>query len=369
MKKIEEILGAKAGDVACVEPKYILITNGFGHEITNLVTNVNNPNQSIVVYDHNVPAGRPEESKIFQEILQFARTYGIHFYQAKGIAQKWMMEEKMINPGDVIITGSRHSSVFGSVGALGLGLSYTEMARVIETGQYQVIVPETVGVRVEGSLPEGVGIIDAALYFLKNAGDIKGKSIEFVGSQLTPYEKEVLCEMATDTGAITAFASLDGETNMTLDLASVSPMLRLPCKNLSEQTDAGFGNLSKLERKKINAVQISGMNGGTIESLRKTATLMQGKKLCLGTRLSICPVTSKTYIDALDEGLISTFIDFGAQIEAPGDRDVVSQGAGVVGHGETLLTTGLYTFSGAMGCDDAQIYTASLETIMAKASV
>lgn len=97
------------------------------------------------------------------------------------------------------------------------------------------------------------------------------------------------------------------------------------------------------------------MNGGTLEALRTAAALMEGKNLRKGVRLSICPVTARTYLKALEEGLITKFIDFGAQIEASSDRDIVSQGAGVVGHKEILLTTGLYTFAGAMGCDDASV--------------
>lgn len=134
MKRIEELLGAKTGEVVSVVPRYVLITNGFGHEITELASHVKNPDKALVVYDHNLPAGLPEESKIFQEILQYARKEKIPFYQAKGIAQKWMLEENMVAPTDIIITGTRHSSIFGSIGALGLGLSHTEMARAWKQG-------------------------------------------------------------------------------------------------------------------------------------------------------------------------------------------------------------------------------------------
>ena len=70
----------------------------------------------------------------------------------------------------------------------------------------------------------------------------------------------------------------------------------------------------------------------------------------------------------MEEGIITRFIDFGAQISAAGDHSVVPQGAGAMGPGETLLTTGLYTFEGSMGCEDAQVMTASVETIMAAAT-
>ena len=84
-----------------------------------------------------------------------------------------------------------------------------------------------------------------------------------------------------------------------------------------------------------------------------------------GFRLTVCPATSRDYIQAIDEGILAKFIDYGAQISAAGDHSVVVQGPGVMGPKERLITTGLYTFAGAMGCEDAEVYTGSVETVMA----
>ena len=364
MTQIEKITGKKAGETVILHPDLTVITNGFSHAVTQYVQGVMHPEKTIVVYDHNVPAGLPEESRVFGEILKLAKTYGICFKQAKGIAQKWLLEEGRIKAGDVVVSGTRHTAIVGSVGALGVGISETELARVMESGEYQLIVPETIGVKVSGKLPENAGMIDAALSFLKNAGNIGGKAIEFVGGELTQHEKEVLCEMATDTGALTAFAVDEGETQLELDLSTVVPMLRMPCRDLLEQTKAGFEEAASLDGVRIQAGQIGGMNGGDIEDLRKAAKLMEGHKLKRGFRLSINPATSAVYLQALEEGLITKFIDFNAQINAAGDHDIVPQGAGAMGPQEKLLTTGLYTYAGAMGSDRAEIYTASVETIV-----
>lgn len=364
MSRIEEITGVRAGEAVTVVPSLLIVDNGFSHKVTDMVKAVKYPEKVIVIYDHNVPAGLPEESKVFQEIYHFAEENGIEFRQAKGIGRKWLLEENRILPGDIVIGGTRHTSAVGSVGAMGIGLSHTEMSRILESGEVQMIVPETVGVKVTGKLPEESGIIDAALTFLKEAGEIHGKAVEFIGGDLTQHEKETLCEMATDTGAMTAFAVEEGKADMQLDLSKVKPMLRRPCTELLEQTKAGIAEASELEEKAIQAGQIGGVVGGDIEDLRTVAQLIEGKKLKLGFRLSISPASSKVYLQALDEGLITKFIDYRAQINATGDHDIVPQGAGAMGHKEVLLTTGLYTYSGAMGCSDAKIYTASVETIV-----
>ena len=367
MTQIEKITGGHAGEAVVLKPTLTLIDNGFSHAVTEYVKDVKNPDKTLIIYDHNVPAGLSEESKVYKEILKLAKNYGISFKQAKGIGQKWLLEEGKIKPMDIVVSGTRHSAVFGSVGALGLGLSETELARVMENGEYQMVVPETVSVNVKGELPEGVGIIDAALSFLETAGDIKGKAVEFIGESLTQHEKEALCTMAVDTGAFTAFAltsESEVEGQLELNLSETKSMLRMPCEDLLKQTSAEIREAEILKDEHIHAGQIGGMNGGDIEDLRKAAAMMECHKLKKGFRLSINPATSRVYIQALEEGLITKFIDYNAQINAAGDHDIVPQGAGAMGPEEKLLTTGLYTFKGAMGSQKASIYTASVETII-----
>lgn len=363
MTELEKITGKKIGEVAVVKPSLYLLTNGIGHEAVEYAESVKEPEKLYVVYDQNVPAGLPEESRIFREILKFAEDHGASFKQAKGIAEKWLLEEGKINRGDIVVSGTGHPSVVGSVGAVGISLSAIELARVLEKGEYQFIVPESVYVEVKGKASEELGMIDASLFLLKQLGDVKGKCLCFTGKDLSKHEREVLCTMAVDTGAFTAMFVEEGKAEKTVDLSKVPSMLRMPCKEKSEQKEANISTLEEIQGKKIHAGQIGGLQGGDIEDLRKLAKIIEGKKLKTGFRLSICPSSSKVYLDALNEGLITKFLDYHAQINAAGDHDIVPQGAGVIGHGERFMTTGLYTFSGAMGCEDAEIYTASVESI------
>lgn len=361
-KMIEKFLGAAAGEDVTVIPDLILVTNGFSNTVSGMVERVAAREKMLVMYDHNVPSGSPDDARVYGEILKFAKKYNLTFKQAKGVAVDYIKHE-VIKPGQIMISGSRHASVLGSKGAMGVGISNVELARVIENGKYHVIVPETIVVKVAGKL-SGAGNIDAALHFLKNAGDITGKSVEFTG-HAEEHLREVLCHMACDTGAYTAFWNDDaGEAGQTLDLSQVKPMLRLPCPEAAVQTTAGFAEVSVLAGVQVEAGQIGGINGGSIEDLRKAAAMIEGRKLKYGFRLTVCPSTSKDYLQALKEGIITRFIDFNAQISAAGDHSVVPQGAGAAGPKEKLITTGLYTYAGCMGCSDAEVYTASVETII-----
>jgi 3-isopropylmalate/(R)-2-methylmalate dehydratase large subunit len=207
--------------------------------------------------------------------------------------------------------------------------------------------------------------MDAALHFLKNSPNITGKAVEFFSDMpLSIHDKSVLCSMACGTGAFTAIFAEGEEAAVTMDMGKVFPMVVKPCPSREEQKNAQISPLAVLKGQIFHAGQISGYTGGSIEDLRLAAQIAKGKKVALGFRLTVSPATSIDYIAALEDGTIETLIDYGAQIHAIGDHSVNRQGAGVIGSGERLLTTGLYTFAGCMGCEDSQVFTASVQTVM-----
>ncbi len=366
-KLIENLLGGSAGTVVTVEPDYIVINDGVSHAAVDDISTVAKPEKVLVFFDHDVPTGRPEAAAILRKNLKFAEKYDCQYIQSVGIGYQYMLNE-LVKPGQIIIGGGSHGSIFGAKGALGINVSIPELARVVETGRYSVVVPETIEISLKGTLKAGISIMDAAMDFIKKAGDLKKRALQFYCPTLDQHEKEVLCSMACLSGAYTAFVT-DKEENpeIVVDLEYVEAMVMKPCEHREGQNQAEICRKQELSDLKLKAGQIGGYTGGTIEELRRAAALTDGKKLSLGFRLTICPATSWDYIQAMEEGLITKFIDFGAQISAAGDHSVVIQGAGAMGPGERLITTGLYTFAGSMGCMDAEVYTASVEHVMAAA--
>lgn len=412
---VENLLGGAAGTVVTVEPDYIVINDGVSHAAVDEISTVAAPEKVLVIYDHDVPTGRPEAAAILRKNLDFALKYNCQYIQSEGAGYQYMVNE-VVKPGQIIIGGGSHGSIFGAVGALGINVSIPELARVTETGRYSIVVPETVFVNLTGTLKEGVSVMDAAFAFLKetcvrpaedallNDGNLAGalgipelmppnrrqtlmektgierKAIEFYCPTLDAHQKQVLCSMACMTGAYTAAVTDEEPADaFTVDLDAVRPMVMMPCASRADQKKAEIQTAEKLEKeltekmaqnlgtagRKWNAGQIGGYTGGTIEELRKAAALTEGKKLALGFRLTVCPATSRDYIQAMEEGILTKFIDYGAQISAAGDHSVVVQGPGAMGPKERLITTGLYTFAGAMGVETAEVYTASVESVMA----
>lgn len=362
---VETILGSAAGTIVTVEPDLIVINDGVSHAAVDEISTVAKPESVMVIYDHDVPTGRPEAAAVLRKNLAFAQRYGCTYIQSKGTGYQYLLNE-VIRPGQIVIGGGSHGGIFGAAGALGINVSIPELARVTETGRYSVVVPETEYVCMKGTLKEGVSIMDAALWLFQEKERFQGKAIEFYCPTLDAHQKAVLCSMGNLGGAYTAgVTEEDPGRGIAMDLREISPMLMMPCASREIQNLASVCEKEEMRGLTMKAGQIGGYTGGTIEELRKADNLIAGNHMAQGFRLTICPATSRDYIQAVEEGILARMIDYGAQISAAGDHSVVIQGAGVMGPGERLITTGLYTFPGAMGCEDAEVYTGSVESVIA----
>lgn len=378
MTMVEKILGKVAGQVVAVKPDYLLINDGIGHKAVDLVDKtkgISDKDKIIIVIDHDVPAGDSKGAAIFQKLVSFSKEYDIKFIQAEGTSYQVILDS-YVKAGQVIASCGAHNSIYGAVGALGLNVQVSTMGTMLMNGEYEVKVPETIAVELSGKLSTGVSPIDLFITFLGNTVDknIQGKVIEFIGEglkSLTSHEKTVLCSMAARTGAFTAFVNETPEGTYTetisFDLGSVEPVAALPTESDECREKFEYKTIKELNSIELDAGFIGGYTGGYIEDLRLAAKAMKGKRIALGFRLNISPVSSKVYLQAMEEGLLEIFIDFGAQILPPSDRNVILQGAGVIGSGEKMITTGSYNHAGCLGSKDAEIYIASTSSVVAAA--
>ena len=84
-----------------------------------------------------------------------------------------------------------------------------------------------------------------------------------------------------------------------------------------------------------------------------------GQKVNPDTRLLVAPASRKVFLQALEEGLISTFVEAGAAIVTSGCGACVGVHAGILGDGEVCLATQNRNFQGRMGNTKGFIYLAS----------
>src|SRR4029434_6290602 len=143
------------------------------------------PDRIAVVLDHIAPAKSEKNAADHLKSRAFVKKYGIRkFYDVDaGIAHLVLMESGHVAPGNLIVGTDSHCTIYGSLGALGTGIGYTEVTSVWLTGKLWMKVPESFRIRLDGKLAPGVYSKDLMLHLIGSLGaDGCGyKAVEFHG--------------------------------------------------------------------------------------------------------------------------------------------------------------------------------------------
>jgi 3-isopropylmalate/(R)-2-methylmalate dehydratase large subunit len=120
--------------------------------------------------------------------------------------------------------------------------------------------------------------------------------------------------------------------------------------------------IDEMEKVNLNQVYIGTCTNGRIEDLRIAASILKGKKVKDGVRLLVAPASRTVFLQALNEGLITTFVESGGAIVTSGCGACVGVHAGILGDGEVCLATQNRNFKGRMGNTEGFIYLSSPAT-------
>jgi aconitate hydratase len=146
----------------------------------------------------------------------------------KGIIHQINLEylSKVINDNnepEIVIGTDSHTTMIGGLGILGWGVGGLEAEAVMLGEPYHSIIPEVIGVKLEGEIREGVTPTDIVLYItelLRKKGVI-GKYVEFFGSslsKLTIQDRATIANMAPEYGATVGYFPIDEQTVKYLNL-------------------------------------------------------------------------------------------------------------------------------------------------------
>lgn len=386
----------RPGDIHTVEVDRLMSNDGTTHLTIDMYHNklkhphIADVNKLVWIVDHNVPSDSPKTAASQKKMRDFAKEHGIKFYEGQGVCHQIMMENHVC-PGELIFGADSHTCAYGALGAFGTGVGCTDYLYAMVTGKSWVLVPETLRFNLTGKLPKGVYARDLILTIIGKIGanGANYKAMEFAGDgmkNLTMSDRIAICNLCVEAGAKTAlmevddialhylhehgrepkacFAS-DADAHFAavydIDLSTITPIVAKPhfVDNVCPAKEAAGV--------KIDEAFLGSCNNGRIEDLRVGAELLKGRKVHPLVRFLVVPASQAVYQQALKEGLLKIFMEAGAIVMNPNCSVCWGSCQGVIGEGETLISTGTRNFKGRAGHRDSFVYLASAATVTASA--
>ncbi len=341
-----------------------------------------------LVMDHFVPNKDIKSAENCKCCREFAAKHGITNYfdvGRMGIEHALLPEEGLTVAGDLIIGADSHTCTYGALGAFSTGVGSTDMAAGMATGRAWFKVPEAVRFNITGEKKRFVSGKDLILHIIGKIG-VDGalyRSMEFTGdgiSGLSIDDRLTVANMAIEAGGKNGIFPVDDITEeylrehgkrsykvyeadsdaeyaeeYTIDLSELKPTVAYPHLPSNTRTidEASEDHI------KVDQAVIGSCTNGRISDLRAAAEILKGKKTAEGVRCIVIPGTQKIYLQALEEGLIRTFIEAGAIVSTPTCGPCLGGYMGILAAGEKCISTTNRNFVGRMGHVDSEIYLSS----------
>lgn len=394
--RVAGVESVRPGDIHTVEVDRLMSNDGTTHLTIDMYnTKLKHPHIADVsklvwIVDHNVPSDSPKTAASQKKMRDFAKEHGITFYEGQGVCHQIMMENHVC-PGELIFGADSHTCAYGALGAFGTGVGCTDYLYAMVTGKSWVLVPETLRFNLTGKLPEGVYARDLILTIIGKIGanGANYKAMEFAGEglkTLTMSDRIAICNLCVEAGAKTALMEVDDialdylhehgrepkacfvsdedavfAATYDIDLSTITPIVAKPhfVDNVCPAREAAGI--------KIDEAFLGSCNNGRIEDLRVGAALLKGRKVHPLVRFLVVPASQAVYKEALKEGLLQIFMESGAIVMNPNCSVCWGSCQGVIGEGETLISTGTRNFKGRAGHRDSFVYLASAATVTASA--
>lgn len=338
------------------------------------------------VIDHVSPAKDSKTATQEKILREWAKRNNIKdFFDigANGVCHAIFPEKGYVRPGYTVIMGDSHTCTHGAFGAFAAGVGTTDLEVGILKGVCSFRNPKTIKFVLNGKLKDGVYAKDVILFIIKTIG-VNGATncvIEFTGPVVDSFDMEsrmTLCNMAVEAGATSGICYPDKTTVeylwdfikdeyktkedaisdyskwisdkdaeyekiYELDLSNLEPLVTFGYKPDQVKT------VAEMEGTHVDQVYIGSCTNGRISDLRIAAQVLKGKHIADGVRGIVSPATPKIFRQAMEEGILSIFMDAGFCVTNPTCGACLGMSNGVIADGEVCASTTNRNFNGRMG--------------------
>ena len=386
---------------------------------------VRRTDRCLATIDHSTPTTPPDAAGIRHYATEQAKAqvdllhvncaeHGIELHSwdspNRGIVHVMGPEMGATQPGMTIVCGDSHTATHGAFGALAFGIGTTEVGHVLATQCLLQSKPNTLGIRIDGELQQGVTAKDVILHVIGSigVGGGTGSVIEYFGSTVRAMDMEsrmTMCNMSIECGARAGMVAPDQVTFdylqgrpmapagadweaaiadwatlrtdpgaqyhrlVEFNAADIRPSItwginpgmvipvdgRIPERTDSETRDAlEYMHLrggASLAGEPVNIVFIGSCTNSRLSDLRAAASLLKGRQVAADTRVLVVPGSEATRKDAEAEGLDRIFRDAGAEWREPGCSMCLGMNGDIGRPGDLVVSTSNRNFKGRQGRD------------------
>lgn len=380
----------RAGDVIMARVDAAMSNDASGPLTIEIFQNMNasqvpHPKRVAFILDHYVPCPDSKVAKLQQSVFDFSKQFGIPVFPAgEGIAHQVFDEQGYVRPGRLIVGGDSHSTTYGYLNCLGIGIGASDMAMVFQSGELWFKVPETVRIDFTGKPGPGIGGKEVALWLIRMLGSSGGnyKSVEYGGEGITHLsmnDRRTICNMMAECCAKCSVMPFDERARTycqerglpfedavlpdedavyckrcTVDLSQIQHIIACP----HEVTNGR--ELSELKGQKVDMVLLGTCTNGRLEDFREVYELLRqapGQEFQVETL--VVPASRSVYMAMLEEGIAAELLARGAMILTPSCGPCCGSSPGVPRDGFTVLSTANRNFLGRMGNTASNIYLGS----------
>ena len=338
------------------------------------------------VIDHVTPAKDSKTAEQGKILRDWSCRNGIKdFFDIgqNGVCHAIFPEKGFVRPGFTVIMGDSHTCTHGAFGAFAAGVGTTDLEVGILKGVCSFREPKSIKFILNGTLKPGVYAKDVILFLISKIG-VNGATncvVEFTVPVIDNFDMEsrmTLCNMAIEAGGTSGICYPDAKTVDYLwefikdeyktkeaaiedykqwrsdDDASYEKVYTYDLSDLEPVCTFGYKpdqvkKITEMAGTKVNQVYIGSCTNGRISDLRIAAQVLKGHKLAEGVRGIVSPATPKIYKMAVEEGLISIFLEAGFCVTNPTCGACLGMSNGVLANGEVCASTTNRNFNGRMG--------------------
>lgn len=341
--------------------------------------------RSVAYIDHNMLQSGPENADDHLYIQTVAKKHGIFFSKpGNGICHQVHLERFSV-PGDTLLGSDSHTPTCGGAGMLAIGAGGLDVAVAMAGGEYNIIMPEIINVKLKGRLSKFSSAKDIILEVLKYY-TVKGgvnKIFEYTGEgvkTLSVPERGTITNMGAELGATTSIFPSDERTleflkaqgrekdftelkadegaeysdKFIIDLNILQPNIALP-----HSPDAVVP-VSTVRGRKVTQVAIGSCTNSSYMDLMKVANILDGHTVHEDVSLVVSPGSKQVLEMIAQNGALAKIISSGARILESGCGPCIGMGQAPSTKGISLRTFNR-NFKGRCGTLSADVYLVSPE--------